>query len=252
MPEHGLVGHVSRHRRVERPEVADTLAVLGVLAHADVDAVVEDHRRGDDVVLGTAGTQGVHAALGVGVELPEQLAALGLEGIDPAVAAAEHDLGPALHDPVGRVRPVAVDDVLAGKVALPDELARVLVEGDEARGPRRWDVHVALVHAVRGGRVEEITYDQRRAGRQVVGEHVQLPHHVELPDHVSVARILVLLGGDAFVLARLQAVGAEADDLGLVRGVVEPLAFHERRGADALLRPIVDAARGQLVGEHLP
>ncbi len=87
---------------------------------------------------------------------------------------------------------------------------------------------------------------------KVVGEHVRLPHHVELPDHVAVDLVLVLLGGDPVVLAVPEALGVEADDVRLVRGVVEALALDEGRGADALLRPVVDPAGGELVGDHLP
>ncbi len=252
VPHLSLLGHVTAQARVDRPEVPHSLAVLRVLAHPDVDLVIEDDRARDDVVLGAAAAQGVDRTLGVGVELPEERTRLGLEAVDPAVAASEHHLRPALGHPEGRVRPVAVDDLLAREVALPDQLARVLVQGDEARGLWRRDVDVALVDAVAGGHVDDVAHHHRGARGQVVGKHVELPHQVELPDHVGVRLALVLLGGDPFVLSTLEAVGAEADDVRLVRGVPEPLALHEGGGAHALLRPVVHAAGGQLVGGHLP
>src|SRR5262249_49431391 len=60
----GLFGHVNA------PEVADALLVLGVLADADVDAVLVDDRGGDEV--GTfAGLEGILGVLRVAVELPD-------------------------------------------------------------------------------------------------------------------------------------------------------------------------------------
>ena len=44
---------------VDGPEVADAFAVLGVLAHADVDLVLPHHGGGDDLVGGAAPAQDV-------------------------------------------------------------------------------------------------------------------------------------------------------------------------------------------------
>jgi len=41
---------------VDAPEMADALLVLGVLAQADVQAVIMDNRRGDEIVTRAAGT----------------------------------------------------------------------------------------------------------------------------------------------------------------------------------------------------
>jgi hypothetical protein len=50
-------------RGVDHPEVADPLAVLGILADADVDLVVVDHRSRDDVVLRAAAAEAIHRVL---------------------------------------------------------------------------------------------------------------------------------------------------------------------------------------------
>src|SRR3954468_10635188 len=86
--------------QVDAPEVADAGLVLGILADADVDAVLVDDRGGDEVVARAAAGQLVLGVLGVAVELPDQLAAAGVERIDPAVAAGEDDLRLARYDGV--------------------------------------------------------------------------------------------------------------------------------------------------------
>ena len=79
------------------------------------------------------------APVGIAVELPDQLAGRRLEAVEPAVAAGEDDLRLAVDLGVGRVGPLAFDDLVAGQVVLPGELAGLLVDGDEARrlGRRR-------------------------------------------------------------------------------------------------------------------
>ena len=94
VPDHALAGDVAVLGGVDGPEVADALAVLRVLAHADVDLVLPDHGVRDDLVGGAAAAQHVLRARRVGVELPEELARLGLEAVEPAVAAGEDDLRP--------------------------------------------------------------------------------------------------------------------------------------------------------------
>src|SRR4029079_11178504 len=253
VPDDAGAGDVALLGGVDGPEVTHALAVLGVLAHAHVDLVLPDHRGGDDLVGGAAAAQDVLGARWVGVELPDQVAGLGLERVDPSVAAGEDDLGTALDHRVGRVRPGAVEDLRAGQLVLPDELPGGGVQGDEAGRVGRGDADVALVHAVAGGRVEQAVYDQRRADGQVVREDVQLPHQVELPHHVAVdlARVL-LVGLGPVVLAVAEAFGVKAHDGGPVRRVVEPVPLGVGGGADALLRPVVDAPGGQLLVRHLP
>ena len=50
----------------------------------------------------------------------------------------------------------------------------------------------------------------------------------------------------AVVLLVEEALDVDADHLGAVRDVVEPVALDDRGRADALERPVVDAARGSL------
>ena len=83
--------------RIDAPQDADAFAVLGILAGAEVDLVVVDDRRADDVVPRAAAAEFQNRVLGVGVELPQQLrlavlALVGLEAVEPAVAAAEDHL----------------------------------------------------------------------------------------------------------------------------------------------------------------
>ena len=77
-------------------KAADAGRVLGVLADADVDLVVVDDRRADEVVAGAGAAELVDGVLGVAVELPDQLAGLGAEAVEPAVAAGEDDLPDAV------------------------------------------------------------------------------------------------------------------------------------------------------------
>src|SRR5262249_17478838 len=107
---------------VDAPEMADTELVLGVLAGADVDAVLVDDRRGDEVAARAFAQQLVLGVLGIAVELPQELAG-GIEGVDPAIAAGKNDLGLAIDDGIGRVGPLAVLDQLA---AIDQRLEEVL------------------------------------------------------------------------------------------------------------------------------
>jgi hypothetical protein len=203
----------------------------------------------DDLVAGL-GPDGV---LGIGVELPELLSGLRHVAPHPAVALSHHDLHHA-PDLTNRGRgPLSVQDPVFDGVVLPRELPRLLVEGEDRR--RLWggDVHVAFVLAVRGADEEEVPVGDGGGIRHVVREGAHLLHHVELPDDVAVVRALVLLVGErAVVLAVEEALDVEGEDLAAVRGVVENVLLDERRGADALVGPIVHAAREELVRDHLP
>ena len=63
----------------------------------------------------------------------------------------------------------------------PDQLARVLVDSDEAR--QGGNVDVVFVHPVTGDGKRQITCYQWRRGRQVVRKDSQLLDHVERPRH---------------------------------------------------------------------
>ncbi len=63
-------------------------------------------------------------------------------------------------------------------------------------------------------------------------------HHVELPNHFA-------------VLAAI-ALRVEAAYFAAISDVIEPVAFDQRRGADALKRPVIGAAGGQFIVHILP
>ncbi len=111
---------------------------------------------------------------------------------------------------------------------------------------------MALVDAVAGLDVDDVADHQRRAGGEVVREDVELLDHVVAPQDVGVDLGLELLVLHAVVLAVAEAVGVGGHDLAAVRDVVDAVVVDVGRRADALLRPVVDAAGGQLVVGHLP
>ena len=83
--------------------------------------------------------------------------------------------------------------------------------------------------------------------------HAELLHHVEHPDDVGLVLPLLLLGGEgAVVLTVAETLGVEALHLAAAADVPEPVALHERRAADALERPVVNAARGEFLAGVLP
>ena len=227
--------------------------MLGVLTHPDVDLVVVNDGGRQDVVAGPAPAQYPVCILGVAVELPDQLTGLGVERIDPAIAAREDDLASPVDHGIRRIRPAPVKQLLANDRAFPDQLSRILVQRDEVRRKRRRDVHVSFVDAVAGHGIEEVTDDQWRSRRQVVGKDVELGDHVIRPDDIAVDRFGSLLVRDGtVVLAVAEAVRVQAGDGRPVRHVVESVAFDVRGRADALQGPVVDPPRAELFVRHLP
>src|SRR5262249_33657972 len=110
--------NVAGLRWVDAPEMADAIEVLRVLAGADVDVVVVNDRRADEVAPRPLAAQLVFAVLWIGVEFPDQATGLRFQPIQPAIAARKNDLPLPLDDGVGRVRPLPVHDRLARQVAL--------------------------------------------------------------------------------------------------------------------------------------
>src|SRR5262245_16176300 len=146
--------------------------VLRVLADADVDLVVVNDRRGDEVVARALAAELVKGVFRIAIELPKKLA-IGVERVNPAVAAGKDDLRLSLPDRVGRIGPLSVLNELAaidklldeclliallgrlgkldgGVVVLPEHFAVALVDLDEARRFRRRDIDVAFIDAVGG------------------------------------------------------------------------------------------------------
>ena len=78
-------------------------------------------------------------------------------------------------------------------------------------------------------------------------------HHVKLPDDVGVVLTFQLLVGErAVVLPVAEALRVERNQLGAVGNIIESVAFDERRRADSLIGPVVDATRSELVRNCLP
>ena len=76
------------------------------------------------------------------------LCLVGFEAIDPAVAAAKDHLRHAAEDRHRGARPLAVQDVLAGRIIGPIDLARVLVHRHEAGSIGAGIVTVRFIDAV--------------------------------------------------------------------------------------------------------
>src|SRR5262249_19754020 len=174
--------------------------------------------------------------LGVAIELPEQVALLRLEAVQPAVAAGEDHFLDAVDLGRGRVAPGAVHDVRPGQIAAPDDVAGLLVHRDEAGRVGVLRLLVVLVNAVRRDGVHEIVDDQRRsagdAPLQAAGPDFEVLDHVQGPDDLALARRAGVAG----------RVGA--DQLAAVADVINPVAVHARRGDRA--------ANGRIHGRIVP
>src|SRR5262249_11378976 len=156
------------------PKMTNSFVMLRVLAGTDDDLLADNYRRGDEVALGAATAELILGILGIGVELPDQLAGLRLEGIEPAVAAGKDDLRLAVDYPVRRIGPLAVHDCLARRAILPLHLAGLFVEGEEARRLRRRNVNVPFIDAVGRHHEQSVAGYQSRAGRHIVREDIQV------------------------------------------------------------------------------
>src|SRR5262249_19142669 len=193
--------------------MADAFLVFGILANADVQAIVVNGRRGDEIVARTARAQFVKGVLGIRIELPNEFASLRLEGIQPAVAARKNNLRLPVGFRIDGTGPLAVhqdqsavlqlleaglalaalgqrfDHVNAWQIVAPDHLAGVLVQGQEAWGFGAGDIDVTLIDTVAGDYKEQVAHDQRRGAGEVVREDAQLVNHIELPDLLDLLRL---------------------------------------------------------------
>src|SRR6266446_3389632 len=145
LPNRAGPGDVTGPRRVDASQDADAFAMLGVLAGRDIDAIFPEDRRGIDFARPFRRRILDRLAIldfvfgGIAIVLPDCLeeAAVGffdwfgIEGVAPAVAAAEEDELSAV-DFAGRGRtPLAVKDASADfGVLLAQEFAGFFVERD--------------------------------------------------------------------------------------------------------------------------
>ena len=135
-----------------------------------------------------------------------------------------------------------------GELSVQSTFGRVLVHHEEAGCIGGGDVVVLDVDAVGSVDEEQVAGVGDRATAHVVLRDAQLLHHVEDPDDVGfvVGRDWFVRVG-AVVLAVVETFGVEAADFAAAGDEPEPVALDQRRGADALLRPVVDAAGRQLL-----
>ena len=89
---------------------------------------------------------------------------------------------------------------------------------------------------------------------RLCGKRADLLDHVELPHDVDVGLAGELLVGDRAVVLVVvaEALQVHAHELGAVADVVRAVADDHRRTGHALERPVVDAARRQLLVRGLP
>ena len=188
-----------------------------------------------------------------GVLIPQLLAGRRFVAAHPAVALAVHHLVHAADVADRRRRPLPVQHAVADRVVFPLQLAALDLDRDDRRRLRRRDVDVAFVLAVRRRAIEQAAVDHRRAVRQVVREGSDLFHHVEHPDdvHVGLAGELLVLVRTV-VLAVMEALNVGGNDLAAIRREIRDAADHRGRAGDALIRPVVGAARRQLLERRLP
>src|SRR5262245_13623521 len=108
--------------------MTDAQLVLRILPRADVDAVLVNNRRGDEIAAFPFASQLVFRLLGIAVELPQELAVLGIERVDPAIAAGKDDLRLVVDDGVGGIGPLTVlDEHAAIDEALEERFVQFLL-----------------------------------------------------------------------------------------------------------------------------
>src|SRR5690606_26225034 len=107
--------------------------------------------------------------------------------------------------------------------------------------------------AVGGADKEQIANRRDRATAHVVLGDAQLFHHVVDPDDVGfVGGFRHFAGEGAIVFAVVEALSIQALHFATAGDEPQAFAFHQRRAADALQRPVVHAAGGQLFAAVLP
>src|SRR5579871_2652111 len=202
--------------------MALAVAVVGLPPSGDVQLVLPDDRRVHEVIARTAAAGAEVGFLGITIELPHQLAGLGLESVKPAVAAGEIDVPLPVHLRGRRIAPLSIHNVLAWRMVLPGYLAGVLIEREETRRIGRGRLAL-VIHAIGRDDEDTILHDNGRANRQAALEsarkNAQILHHVELPEDLGLAALAGYIG---------------ANDLPAIVHIIDALAIDARRGHDAV------------------
>jgi hypothetical protein len=137
---------------------------------------------------------------------------------------------------------------LSSQTSSPVSLLRAMIDGARGDGT----LHVALVLAVRRADEDQIAPDDRRRVREVVRIGPHFLHHVELPHDIGVVGSRPFLVREGAGVAVAESVHVQREDHRAIAHVVEPLVLDDRRGGDALERPVVRAARFELPVRVLP
>src|SRR5687768_2006475 len=127
VPDHAGLRDVAAFGPVDAVHVADAFAVFRVLAVGEVNEIFVNDRRADDFVT-RLGPDGVFR---ISVKLPKLLAGRCFIAAHPAVALAVYDLVHATDRSDGGRTPLAVQDTFLDRIVFPNELAGLLVDGDD-------------------------------------------------------------------------------------------------------------------------
>src|SRR5262249_17954916 len=192
VPDTTALGDVAALCGIDRVQMADALAVLGILPVGDKHLVLPDHRGGNDLIA-CFRPDGV---LRIHVEFPELLAGERFVSSRPAVALADHYLHHIadLADRGGR--PLAVQNALADVIYFPHLFPGRLVHRDHRGRARRWDVHVTLILAIRRADENQVAIRYRGRVGHIVRRGADLLDHVVLPDDLGTA-VAVAFGIEA-------------------------------------------------------
>src|SRR5262249_9178537 len=238
VPDPPALGYVAAFGTIDAVQVSDAFTMFRVLAVGDIHFVVIDHRCADQLVA----SLWPHRVFRIAVELPELLSGQRVVTAHPAIALSMNDLNHVADLAHRRGRPLAVQNAIKHRIVFPGQLASIFIKGNQRWGFWRRNVDVALILPVRGANVYQIAVYHRGTIRHVVRLRADLLHHVELPDYIGVvlARQLLLFVGP-IVLPITKTLRVQAINLAAVRHVIEPVALYQRRGTDALIRPVVHA-----------
>ena len=146
-----------------------------------------------------------------------------------------------------------MENVRARSVICPKHLSGESVQADKARCLFLRHGDVTIIDAVGCVDKQKVADAGDRATAHVVLRDAQLGHHVELPNHIGFVLIFIrLLFEGAIVLAIDEAFGVQASDFAAACDIPESVSIDQRCTANALVRPIVHAARRELFAAVLP